>query len=201
MLQIKNTNQQSYPNTTFVASTLTTLSLGQNPLGNIDPQLLATSPNLSLEVTETQLTNISDTTQLPANNNLVALTMNNNNFSPILGASDFTNLSVLYIVSMQGADLEEFPDLSDAKFSLVNLFLTQNKKSLVDPVLLQAMPKIKQIYLSYNLLTTFPDIRSLVPGPVTALNLFGNLLVCDAVTTWIGAALANSDITMVSCQQ
>ena len=153
LLQIKNTNQQSYPNTTFVASTLMTLSLDQNPLGNIDPKLLATSPNLNaLEVAETQLTNIPDTTQLPANNTLAALAMSNNNFGPILGASDFANLNVLYVVRMQRTDLEEFPDFGDAKASLVDVFLSQNKITVVNPVLLQAMPKVRQIDLSYNLL-------------------------------------------------
>ena len=202
LLQIKNTNQQSYPNTTFVASTLKTLSLGKNPLGNIDPKLLATSPNLiTLEVTETQLTNIPDITQLPANNNILVLTLSNNKFDPILGASDFANLHALNTVSIQDTDLAEFPDFGDAKASLGSLFLARNKITVVDPVLLQAMPKIIQIYLTDNLLTTFPDIRSLVPGPVTALNLFGNSLVCDAVTTWIGSALANGDITTVSYQQ
>ena len=202
MLQIKNTNQQSYPNSTFVALTLTTLSLGQNPLGNIDPKLLATSPNLiTLEVTETQLTNIPDTTQLPANNSLRVLALSKNNFGPILGASDFANLHVLYTVNIQGTDLAEFPDFGDAKASLGSLFLAGNKIAVVDPVLLQAMKKIIQIHLADNLLTTFPDIRSLVPGPVTLLDLRGNPLVCDAVTTWIGPALANGDITTVSYHQ
>ena len=145
-LQIKNTNQQSYPNTTFVASTLMTLSLGQNPLGNIDPKLLATSPNLiTLEVTEAQLMNIPDVTQLPAKN-IRTLTLGNNNFGPILGASDFTNLHALKTVSIQDSDLAAFPDFGDAKASLAFLFLARNKIVVLDPVLLQAMPKIKQLY-------------------------------------------------------
>ena len=76
---------------------------------------------------------IPDITQLPANNNLRVLTLSNNNFGPILGASDFTNLNVLNTVSIQDTDVAEFPDFGDAKALLASLFLARNKNRCGGP--------------------------------------------------------------------
>ena len=187
-ISARDTLLTSFPNFTHIASSLRAIILNRNNLGDIDGQLLAIPTILKIiRIGKCKLTRIPDLSGFPSNNQIEELYLNNEELGPTLRATAFENLPKVNKINLAESNLVEFPDFGSAKDTLQIIGLTRNQISVVTSTQLEGMLKLARLSLDHNLLTSFPDVRSL--ASLVQLDLRENKLICDAGIWWIGEHL------------
>ena len=197
-LSLRETSLKEYPNFTYIAHTLTSLTLNKNNFDAADDTLLATARNVNqLALLSCSLTRIPDFSKFPTHNEIWSLDLDNRGLGPTLNATNFNNLPNLKEVAIEYSKLVEFPDFGSAKNTLKVIRLKKNSISAVEVSRLQGFLVLRELYVSFNLIASFPYVDTLVGytfGSLQRLDLQKNPLACDSTTLWIGFTLAEGAI-------
>ncbi len=119
-------------------------------------------------------------------NDVEEVKVNGNEISSIILPRDFPNMVKFFA---NGNSLVEFPDLTFVGDTLISLKLQRNLISTVSQSRLNALARLEELVLSYNYISSFPDVTGPGPYHMQKLGLNDNLLPNTPLLPHIGRTL------------